>query len=209
MNYYKEKTSVKKLNRRRAALTALGATAVFLFAGASSCDPSTNSQSDAQKTTEAYQQAATGTVPYPLDKMKAGGWTERRLLQEHLLRQNDPNGTRWVVWLSQQGQVIAQWPIKGMVFDPNSQLSNSQSISWSGNGGSGVVEAPGDNGTWGPEAGAAAFFTTSGVEIQLPPSAIWVEADAPLNITDKPLITYNVQSSPSVDHGGLAGIGGH
>lgn len=200
---------MKTRNRRRVAYTTLGAIAVFLFAGASACDPTTNSQSDAQKTTEAYQDAATKTVPYPLDKMKAGGWTERRLLQEHLLRQNDPNGVRWVVWLSQQGQVIAQWPIKGMVFDPNSQLSNAQSITWGSGGGSGVVDAPGDNGTWGPEAGTAAFFTTGGVEIQLPKAAIWVEADAPLNITDKPLITYNVQAAPSVDHGGLTGIGGH
>lgn len=192
----------------RITLATLSATAVFILTGASSCDTN-NSQSAAQQTTEAYQDAATKTVPYPLDQMKAGGWTERKLLTEHLLRQNDPNGTRWVTWLSQQGQVVAQWPIKGMVFDPNSQLSNSQSVNWGSNGGSAVYTAPGDNGTWGPEAGAAAFFTTSGVEIQLPPAAIWVESDAPLNITDKPLITYNVQTPPSIDHHGLTGIGGH
>jgi hypothetical protein len=203
----KESYPVLKLNRRRASIAALGAVGVFIVAGAASCDPSSSSQQQAQQTTDSYQQAATGAVPYPLNQMKQGGWTERKLLQEHLLRQNDPNGTRWVVWLSQQGQVIAQWPIKGMVFDPNSQLTNSQSLSWSSNGGSGVVQAPGDNGTWGPESGAAAFFTTSGVEIQLPPAAIWVESDSPLNITDKPLITYNVDAKPSVDHGGLQGVG--
>jgi hypothetical protein len=146
-------------------------------------------------------------VPYPLDDMKKGGWTERRLLAEHLKRQNDPKGLRYIVVMTQQGQVIASYPIQGMVFHPDSAMTNSDSISWSSNGGSGVVAAPGDNGTWGPEAGAAAFFTTSGVEIQLPASAVWIESDAPLGITDKPLVTYNVADKPSVDKGGLKGMG--
>lgn len=198
--------------KRKKIIIALVALVVLPFLGAGSCDDTGSvAQQQAQAVTNSYQQAAQQAVPYPLDKMKAGGWSERRLLSEHLLRQNDPKSVRWVVWLSQQGQVIAQWPIQGMVFDPNSQLTNAQSIN--GCPGSGascgaVTDAPGDNGTWGPEAGTAAFFTTSGVEIQLPPAAVWVEADAPLNITTQPLITYNVSSAPSVDHGGVK-VGGH
>lgn len=198
---------MKTATTNTVALVAIG---VFLATGASSCEGQDAAQTQSQATTDAYQKAATQTVPYPLDTMKAGGWTERRLLSEHLLRQNDPGGIRWVVWLSQQGQVISQWPIKGMVFDPNSQLSNSQTISGcpgSGSACGAVVDSPGDNGTWGPEAGTAAFFTTGNVEIQLPPAAIWVESDAPLNITTQPLITYNVGDKPSVDHGGLQGVG--
>lgn len=195
--------------KKKVSLAILGATLGFIFLTAESCfDNNTQSQQASQAITEAYQKAATDTVPYPLEEMKKGGWTERRLLKEHLLRQNDPNGVRYVTWLSLQGQVIAQWTIKGMVFDPNSQMSNEQSITWGSSGaGAGVVEAPGDNGTWGPEAGDAAFFTTAGVEIQLPKGSIWVESDAPLNITDKPIITYNATQAPTVDHGGLKGIG--
>jgi len=198
----------KNLSRsRKVGATALLATGVFIFTGADSCDSTPTSQNAAQKVTEAYSQAAQDAVPYPLDEMKKGGWTERRLLAEHLKRQNDPKGLRYIVVMTQQGQVIASYPIQGMVFHPDSAMTNSQTISWSSNGGSGVVEAPGDNGTWGPEAGAAAFFTTGGVEIQLPASAVWIESDAPLGITDKPLVTYNVNDKPSVDKGGLKGMG--
>lgn len=195
------------MKRIRSVVAALAG--VGLVATLAACDTGTSAQSQAQSVTNDYQRAAQQAVPYPLDAMKSGGWTERRALGEHLGRENDPNAIRWVTWLTQQGQVIATWPIKGMVFDPNSQMTNSQSVVGSCGSSSSctTVAAPGDNGTWGPEAGAAAFFTTSNVEVQLPASAIWVESDAPLNITDKPLITYNANTAPSVDHGGLKGIG--
>lgn len=203
------KTPFKNLSRRRkTSIVALAVTGVFIFASAESCDQNA-AQTQAQQTTDAYQQAATQTVPYPLDKMKEGGWTERKLLQEHLLRQNNPSGVRYIAWLSQQGQLLGQWPIRGMAFSPDSQLTNSQSINGCSSGCAAVTDAPGDNGTWGPEAGSVAFFTTAGTEIQLPASAIWVESDSPLNLTDKPLITYNVTDKPSVDAGGLKGIGSH
>ena len=192
--------------RRTAASVAFCGLSVLCLAG--SCDDGQNdAQNQAQATTNEYQKAATQQVPYPLADMKSGGWSERRLLAEHLKRQNDPKAVLWIVWMSQQGQVIGQWPIQGMIFDPNSQMTNSQLINGCFNSGSScagsVTQAPGDNGTWGPEAGAAAFFTTSGVEVQLPPAAVWVESDAPLNLTDKPLITYNVNDKPSTDHGGV------
>lgn len=193
--------------RRKVGAVSLAATAVFILTSAEACDSTPNSQQAAQNDTEKYFQAARNAVPYPMDDMQKGGWTERRLLAEHLKRQNDPKGLRYIIVMTQQGQVIAQYPVQGMVFHPDSSMTNSQSISWSSNGGSGVVDAPGDNGTFGPEAGAAAFFTTSGVEIQLPASAVWIESDAPLNITDKPLVTYNVNDKPSVDKGGLKGMG--
>jgi hypothetical protein len=189
--------------RRGGAIAA----ALLLVLGLTACTSNQDStQQAAQKVTTSYQQAATAAVPYPLAKMTAGGWSERKELTEHLLRQNDPKSLRYVVMLSQQGQPIAQWPIQGMVFDPNSQLTNSQTVSGcpGDNSACGIATtSPGDNGTWGPEAGSAAFFTTAGVEIQLPPAAIWIEADAPLNITTTPVVTYNVTDKPSVNHGGV------
>lgn len=192
---------------------AISFTAIGAFLVIAACSPSSGALTESQKVTNEYTSAAQSKVPYPLDKMKAGQWTERRLLQEHLLRQNDPNGLRYVTLFSQQMQVIATWPIKGMAFSPDSQLTNAQTIQWDVNNtnyANGVIDSAGDNGTWGPEAGAVAFFTTSGVEIQLPASAIWIESDSPLNITTQPLITYNVDAKPSVSTpDGLNGIGGH
>lgn len=170
----------------------------------------TSAQDQSQSVTNDYQTASQQTVPYPLTAMKQGGWTERRLLTENLLRQNDPNAVHWVYLMTPSAQLVAEWTIKGMVFSPNSQLTNTNSISWSSQGGSGVVDAPGDNGTWGPEAFCYAFFTTSNVEVKLPCNGmVPIEADAPLNIATQPIITYNVNATPSVNHGQLAGIGGH
>jgi hypothetical protein len=205
---------------KRTRLMLAGATGVVLLAlTLGACDstaPTSQAQNDNQSLSNQIEEAARHAVPYPKDQMIAGGWTEEQMLKEHLLRENDPNATRWVIWLGQQGQVIAQWPIKGMVFDPNSSMTETTDVVCNSGGASnggyacGTVNSPGDNGTYGPEAGAAAFFTTSNVEIQLPPMAIWVESDAPLNITTQPVITYNVNQAPSVNHGGLTNIGsGH
>lgn len=191
--------------RAAAIIAALAALALVL----SACTNDASSQDTAQSTTNAYSKAAQAAVPYPLNQMESGGWTERRLLTENLLRQNDPNAIHWVYLMTPQGQLVAQWTIKGMVFSPNSQLTNSQTISWSQSGGSGVVDAPGDNGTWGPEAFCYAFFTTSNVEIKLPCNGmVPIESDAPLNMKTTPLITYDANQAPSVNHGGLTNIGG-
>jgi hypothetical protein len=198
---------------RRMKLAGAAALGIAILATTTACD-STNdtAQQTAQSTSEQISQNSQKAVPYPLSQMESGQWLERTELTEHLLRQNDKNALRYIVLLTQQGQVIAQYPIEGMVFDPNSQLTNTQNIE---NGYqnsaaySDVVDSPGDNGTWGPEAGSAAFFTTSGVEIQIPAGVAWVESDAPLNLTSQPLITYNVNAQPSVNKGGLAGVGSH
>jgi len=203
----------KPTRKQRIRTLTIAVTAIGAFIGIAACTSSDNALSASQNVTNEYTSAAQSKVPYPLDQMKAGQWTERKLLKEHLLRQNDPNGVRWIVLMSQQGQVVTQFPIKGMAFSPDSQMTNSQTIGWSVNNSNyanGVLDSAGDNGTWGPEAGSVAFFTTSGVEVQLPASAIWIESDAPLNITTQPLITYNVDSKPSVSTpDGLKGVGGH
>lgn len=196
-----------KTRTRKLAL-AFGAIGVLLATTAGACGPD-SSQTTSQNLTNDYTNAATGTVPYPLSDMKAGGWTERKALAEHLKRQNNSKALRYIVLMTQQGQVIAQYPVQGLVFDPNSQMTTSQVVNGCGSSSCGAVtDAAGDNGTWGPEAGSAAFFTTSGVEIQIPASVWWVESDAPLNLTTKPLITYDASATPSVSAGGVS-VGGH
>lgn len=203
----------KPTKRQRIRTLVIAATGLGAFVAIAACTPSDSALSNSQNITNEYTNAAQSKVPYPLDEMKSGGWTERKLLRENLLRQNDPNAIHYVVLMSNQGQVLANWTIKGMVFDPNSQMTNAQTIGWNVNNANyanGVLDSAGDNGTWGPEAFCYAFFTTSNNEIKLPCNGgIPIESDTPLNFVDKPLITYNVTDKPSVDKGGLAGIGGH
>lgn len=193
--------------RNRNLTLAFAGVAVLIACTAESCSPNTAAQDSSQKLTNDYTNAATSQVPYPLDDMKSGGWTERQMLKEHLERQNNPKALRYITFLTQQGQVVATYPVQGLVFDPNSQMTTSQVVNGYGSGSGGVTDAAGDNGTWGPEAGSAAFFTTSGVEIQVPASMTWIESDAPLNLTTKPLITYDASAAPSVSAGGVK-VGG-
>jgi len=132
--------------------------------------------------------------------MAAGKWLERQMLVEHLKRQNNKAASRWIIIMNQQGQPITQFAIQGMAFSPDSQLTTSQLINGcvGTNCGPAVTDAPGDNGTYGPEPGNVAFYTTSGVEIQLGKQVPWIESDAPIDLPTKPLITMDANAKPSV-----------
>jgi len=160
-------------------------------------------QAQGQQITDDYQAAATNSVKYPLDKMKAGGWLERRLLQENLLRQNDPNRIAYVTELLPNGIVWAKYTIQGMVFDLNSQMTPTDEVTCHASGCTApvVTASPGDNGTWGPEPNMLAFFDTNGVEHKW--NGLLSEADSPENTTTKPLVIYNVSATPSVTEGGV------
>lgn len=200
------------------AVVALAGVGVIL----TGCDMSNGntSASTAEQTNEnitgQIESSASKAVPYPLQQMQAGGWTEEQLLKEHLLRENDPNAVRYVVVVAPfTGQVISNYTIKGMVFDPNSSMTETNDVVCNTGDTSsayscGVVQSPSDNGTYGPEAMCYAFFlASSGGEVQLPcngPAPI--ESDVPLNYTTQPLITYNANQAPSSNFGGVSKIGG-
>jgi len=55
---------------------AIAMLSITVLAG---CTEESNTQDKSQKITESYQKYAENGVPYPLAKMKAGGWLERKL----------------------------------------------------------------------------------------------------------------------------------
>ncbi len=161
-----------------------------------------SSQSDAQGVSEQYIGAATKAVPYPLPQMMRGGWLERRLLRENLLRQNDAQRIAYVTLLSDvDAQPIVQYKIQGMVFSLNSQLTTTDRTNDCGVDCGTVTDSPGDNGTWGPEPDGISFFTTEGVQIKW--NGNYLETDSAQVIPTKPVIVYNVDSRPSVSAGGV------
>lgn len=199
---------MRKISRKAKMIAASAALVLGLAGTTTACfeDDGGSGKKGTAKDTEtlsAVLQAAQTAEPYPLAQMKSGGFLERSLLTENLLRQNDKHRLAYVVLLNMQGQPIAQYPIKGMVFSLNSQLTRTDQTERHGQYGDGstVVTAVGDNGTFGSEPDGIGFFTTSGVEIKW--NGLYVESDAPLDLKTKPLITYNVNQSPSVDHGGV------
>lgn len=202
-----DKTRTQPTRRHRRLVTAFAAVAATgaLVGGLTACDDGgkTSAQKKDSTTINAVRKAAQTAVPYPLAQVKGGGFLERRLLKENLLRQNDPNRLAYVTLLTDQGQVVATYPIQGMVFNLNSQMTATDLSEQHGHSGDGtvVVDAMGDNGTFGDEPHSVGFFTTNGVEIKW--SGIYLESDAPLDLTSKPLLTYNVNQAPSVNHGGV------
>lgn len=189
-------TSILKFMRTHKLLTVVVALGAMMVASADSCGGGSSSQNASQAQTESYTKAATSQVPYPQAQMDQGGWLERRLLKENLLRQNDKNRIAYVTLLNMEGQPITQFTIQGMVFDLNSQMTTEDIVndgSGDGGGGNTVTRAAGDNGTWGPEPPAIGFFTTEGVEVKW--NGTYIETDSPLDLTTKPLITYNAATA--------------
>ena len=171
--------------------------------------PANDTQQQSQKTVETYQHAAETAVPYPLAEMQRGGWLERRLLRENLLRQNDAHRIAYVTLLNALGAPIVQYTIQGMVFELNSQMTTEDKITYAGCGSncgnSAVTKSPGDNGTWGPEPHAISFYTTEGVQVKF--NGLYIESDSPQNLTTKPLIVYNPDTAkPSTTAGGVSSV---
>ncbi len=164
------------------------------------CQGDNTSQDKSQAVVESYQQAAEKGVPYPLAEVQKGGFLERKLLVENLLRQNNSNRIAYVTLLNQLGQPIVQYTIQGMVFSLNSQLTTEDRVNGCGSGCGAVTKSPGDNGTWGPEPDGVGFFDTNGVEHKW--NGLYLESDAADHILTKPLITYDISGAkPSVSAG--------
>jgi hypothetical protein len=192
-------------------LIALLVAGALALGACSSEPPATNAQQSQQDVTEAYMEAAINAVPYPLTAMKNGGWLERTLLKENLLRQNNAHRRAFVVIMNTLGTPIVSFPIQGMVFDLNSQMTTEDIVSNYHRDSSyayGVVtKAAGDNGTWGDEPHAISFFTTSGMQVKLPYGVWWIETDAPLTLPTKPLLVYDASKLPDIT-GGIVSANG-
>lgn len=174
-----------KITKRRVLTIALaGVLAMTLSAGACETDNSTNKASAStqrdsqQQTVDAFskQQAA---VPYPANQLTNS--LERNNLREKLLRYNNPSKISYIYLLTTTGGIYAYFTIKGKVSSNSSQMTTSQFLIYdggSGGGGNQVVEAPGDDGSYGPDEPGIFFFTTDNVMVT------W---DGPYLLTDAPM----------------------
>lgn len=145
----------------------------FLFLGAASCD--NEEQGGAEKKAQAFDQQSKA-VPYPSEKLTDS--TERRNLRERLLRTNDPN-RQGFVYLMNYGQIVGYYAIKGKVSSTQSAMLPTDKVVDRYEGDV-VVQAPGDDGSYGDNEPGIFFFTTDGVMVST--SLDYIESDAPLPI---------------------------
>lgn len=186
-------------NLRKYLILPVLVACIGLIAGACSSGPKEDSaQGATQKITEEYSKAAVEAVPYPLEAMKDGGWLERMNLRERLIRYSKADKISYIYLFSDQGQLLANYTVKGKVSNTSSQMTTSQTVDdycGSGEYCPMAIDAPMDDGTWGPSEDAIFFFTTDGVMVQWPGQ--YVLADAPLDLTTQPVLVYNTGSKPS------------
>ncbi len=205
----KRRNEQPRFTRLQAILGMIAAAVMLALTGCSSDHVSTVQETN-QALTDQYMTAAQNAVPYPLAAMTSGGWLERTLLKENLLRQANAHRRAFVTLMNTAGQPIVQFPIQGMVFSLNSQMTTEDIVNNSGCGSNCgwavTTTAAGDNGTWGPEPDGISFFTTSGMQVKLPAVVWYIETDAPLTLPTKPLVVYDPTKVPDIT-GGIVGAG--
>jgi hypothetical protein len=182
-------------------IRAAGLLVVGLALGACNTNGNT-SQAQGQKITETYSKKLSAAQPYPVSQMNDSA--ERSNLRERLLRLNNPAKIGYLYELAQNGQVIGYYTIKGKPSSTSSQLTPTQNIydgGGSGGGGNVATESMGDDGSYGPEEQGIFFFTSSGVLVEW--SGMWQYSDAPLHLSQQPLITLDANAHPSTTAGQL------
>ena len=170
----------------------LGAIAVFvlIFAGCSS-GPSQpkedNIQQADQKVTQDYYKKLRDATPYPLEEMNFS--LERVNLREKLLRFNDPNKIGYVYLLSDMGDIISFFTVKGKVSSTQSQMTTQEQVEYYDRCGNSCYDkenvistAPGDDGSFGENETGIFFFTTEDVYVTW--NGRYLYLDAPLQIDE-------------------------
>lgn len=144
-------------------------TAAVLVVGLAACTGSTKEtpQSQGQAQTEQAFNQQSKAVPYPVDQLKDS--LERRNIRAKLLQENKPDAVGYV-YLQSFGKVLGYYVIKGKVSSNNSAMTTDNLVvdgcNRSGEDCPVVVNAPGDDGSYGPNEEGVFFFTTEGALIK-------------------------------------------
>lgn len=166
--------------KRTATIPAVVIAATLALAGCGS-GPQSDAQAKGQEVTEQAFGQQSAAVPYPADELTDS--LERRNLVERLRRTNNPNAIGYVYLLGDTGTYLGYYVIKGKVSSTQSQLTTDQLQVWtcrSSGCESNVVNAPGDDGSYGANEPGIFFFTTEGVMVTT--DMRYVVTDAPLNV---------------------------
>lgn len=166
-----------RMNRKVLASLLAGAAAVVLL-GAADCD---DPQDKGAK--ERNDKVAGVTLCG-----KQGEGTECRNLKKKLDRDNDPNRITYLYELSWTGEFIGYYTVKGKVSSNQSQMGPMDigvrvcPTDWTTyhDGCYQLGEAPGDDGSYGPNEDGIFFFTTDDVKITW--NGLYQQSDRPLSI---------------------------
>jgi hypothetical protein len=105
-------------------------------------------------------------------------------LRKKFDRDNNPNRITYVYLLSWTGEFIGYYTAKGKVSSNQSQMGPMDTgvkiCDWNGGGCYALGEAPGDDGSYGPNEDGIFFFTTDDTKITW--NGLYQQSDKPLSI---------------------------
>jgi len=174
-------------HRRRVRIFLLGTAAglVCLLTLAACTGASGNQVSGGNITSENTYTEFNEAVPYPYAGAAPSDPLERENLAARLNMYNSAGDTNYVYLFAWGSPTpIGYYVIKGKVSSTGSQMTATQITSNCGNQGGCVLDAIGDDGSYGPEEGGengVFFFTATGT---------LVETDQPFVVSSQPIKLY-------------------
>lgn len=163
------------INKRKIAGVALAGILAVLFLTASSCDSPVSDKGTKARADKEASVILCG---------EKGESQECRNLAEKKKRDEDPNRITYVYTMSWTGEFIGYYVVKGKVSSNQSQMAPMDSVvkmcTYSSDGCYALGEAPGDDGSYGPNEDGIFFFTADGTKITW--NGLYQQSDRPLKI---------------------------
>lgn len=189
---YKKTIALVKANQKKVSGVLVGVAVISMtlavamphvsFAGSpSNSTPVNGTQNREQNLTENNQATLDKNQPAPTETNS----DERANLIKRLELTNNPNLVGYIYLMGANGQVVANYTVKGKVTSLNSLLTTPQQIQNCPGGGSDncglTTDSPDMDGSYGPNPNGVFFFTTSGAYVEW--SGPYLYSNQPLNIT--------------------------
>jgi hypothetical protein len=179
--------------RRVRAVTLAAASAVLGLATLAACTSASGNQvAGGNQVSQATYAEFNAAVPYPFAHAAPSDPLERKNLAARLVQYNSKGDTNYVyVFAWGASSPIGYYVINGKVSSTGSQMTASQISTNCGSNSGCVMDAIGDDGSYGPEEGGQSgvfFFTTTGTLI---------ETDQPFVVSSAPIKLY--ASVPQLD----------
>lgn len=136
--------------------------------------------------TQVNQLGLNSVQPPPIIKYSL----ERENLIKRLERWNNPNKISYIYLMSNAGQIVGYFTIKGKVSSVNSKLTTTTQISYMYSQSVAAVESPDMDGSYGSNGDAVFFYLTDGTYMEW--NGKYFLSDRPVKLSVQPIMTYDV-----------------
>lgn len=164
----------------KSALILGGLVVALIGGGAASCD---STQSEQSKNSEKMQDARNDKLGSIVLCGESNDSLECKNLAEKKRRDEDPSRLTYLYLVNMNGQPFAYWVVKGKVSSNQSQMAPmDQAIQMCGYSECWTMaEAPGDDGSFGPNEDGIFFFTPDGNKIVVG-GGNYIQSDFPFEL---------------------------